>query len=77
MRKSLFTLHYCKQVENTWSLREICQTNIQALYGTAYEMEDFCLQHRDFSVSMHVMFDAERARALASSLTEELSQLMQ
>lgn len=76
-QKAFFTLHYCKQVENTWSLREICQTNIQALYGTAYEMEDFCLQHRDFPVSIHVMFDAERARALASSLTEELSQLMQ
>ncbi|PWC21598.1 hypothetical protein DDT52_04530 [Brenneria roseae subsp. roseae] len=74
-QKAFFTLHYCKLVENNWTLREIGKTNIQALYGLGHEMDDFCLQHRDYPVSMHVMFDAERPRSLADSLQEQLTAL--
>ncbi|WP_420066012.1 hypothetical protein [Pectobacterium colocasium] len=74
-QKAFFTLHYCEQVENNWTLREIAKTNIQALYGIGHEMEDFCLQHRAYPVSMHVMFDAGRPRALADSLQQQLAEL--
>ncbi|AYH49296.1 hypothetical protein MJO48_17780 [Dickeya fangzhongdai] len=76
-QKAFFTLHYCQRVENNWTLREIAKTNIQALYGIAHEMDDFCLQHRDYPVSMHVMFDAARPRALADSLQQQLTVLTQ
>ncbi|GAB7214601.1 hypothetical protein DZJ_19670 [Dickeya ananatis] len=70
-------MHYCQRVENNWTLREIAKTNIQALYGVAHEMDDFSLQHRDYPVSMHVMFDADRPRSLADSLQQQLTALTQ
>ncbi|MGM3174722.1 hypothetical protein [Dickeya lacustris] len=76
-QKAFFTLHYCQQVENNWTLREIAKTNIQALQGIAQEMDDFCLQHRDYPFGIHVMFDAERVRSFASSLQQQLTQLSQ
>ncbi|MCE0825525.1 hypothetical protein M976_02104 [Buttiauxella ferragutiae ATCC 51602] len=74
-QKAFFTLHYAREVENNWSLREVCQANIQALYGTAHEMEDFCGKWSDIPPAIHVMFDAGRARALAGSLSKELAKL--
>ncbi|UPT54917.1 hypothetical protein [Dickeya zeae] len=76
-QKAFFTLHYCQRVENNWTLREIAKTNIQALYGVAHEMDDFSLQHRDYPVSIHVMFDADRPRTLADSLQQQLTALTQ
>ncbi|SLM64339.1 MULTISPECIES: hypothetical protein [Dickeya] len=76
-QKAFFTLHYCQQVENNWTLREIAKTNIQALQGMAREMDDFCLQHRDYPVSMHTMFDAERPSVFATSLQQQLNLLSQ
>ncbi len=75
-QKAFFTLHYARLVENNWSMREICRTNIQSLYSAAHEMEDFCQRHDDYSPGMYVMFDASRVRQLASSLTVELAKLM-
>ena len=31
-RKLFFTLHFAREVENSWSMREICHINVQALY---------------------------------------------
>jgi hypothetical protein len=67
-QKAFFTLHYATVVENNWSMREICQVNIQELYRCAVEMDTFCAKHPDASPGMHVIFDASRVRALADSL---------
>ncbi|MNP59971.1 hypothetical protein D3C76_1550140 [compost metagenome] len=62
-------------MENSWSMREICQINIQELYRSAAEMEDYCAKHADASPGLHVLFDPTRVRALANSLSEELKAL--
>ncbi len=74
-QKAFFTLRFAREVENSWSMREICQINIQELYRSAAELDDFCLKHADASPGMHVLFDASRVRALADSLSEELKAL--
>ena len=74
-QKAFFTLHYAVVVENNWSMREICQVNIQELYRCAVEMEAFCEKHPDASPGMHVIFDPSRVRALADSLHQQLLQL--
>ncbi len=74
-QKAFFILRFAREVENSWSMREICQINIQELYRSAAELDDFCLKHADASPGMHVLFDASRVRALADSLSEELKAL--
>lgn len=74
-QKAFFTLRFACEVENSWSLREVCQINIQELYRSASEMEDYCLKQVDASPGLHVLFDASRVRALADSLSHELSGL--
>lgn len=74
-QKAFFTLHYATVVENNWSMREICQVNIQELYRCAVEMDTFCAKHPDASPGLHVIFDASRVRALADSLHHQLTQL--
>ena len=43
-QKAFFTLHFAREVENSWSMREICHINVQALYRCASEMETLCQQ---------------------------------
>lgn len=74
-QKAFFTLHYATVVENNWSMREICQVNIQELYRCAVEMDTFCAKHPDASPGLHVIFDASRVRALADSLHHQLTLL--
>ncbi|MNB65891.1 hypothetical protein D3C81_91940 [compost metagenome] len=74
-QKAFFTLRFAREVENSWSMREICQINIQELYRSASEMEDYCTKHADASPGLHVLFDASRVRALADSLGDELKAL--
>ena len=74
-QKAFFTLRFAREVENSWSMREICQINIQELYRSAAEMDDYCAKHADASPGLHVLFDASRVRALADSLGEELKGL--
>ncbi|MCS2165249.1 hypothetical protein [Scandinavium manionii] len=74
-QKAFFTLHFAREVENSWSMREICQTNIQELYRSASEMEDYCQKHANASPGLHVLFDPSRVRALADSLSFELNAL--
>lgn len=74
-QKAFFTLRYAREVENSWSMREISLINIQELYRCAAEMEDYCARHADASPGLHVLFDATRVRALADSLIEELKAL--
>lgn len=74
-QKAFFTLHFAQQVENSWSMREICQVNIQELYRYATQMDYFCRQHPDYSFGLHVLFDASRVRILADSLSLELKSL--
>ena len=71
-QKAFFTLHFARLVENSWSMREICQVNIQELYRCAVEMESFCAQYSEASPGLHVMFDPTRIRMLADSLEHEL-----
>lgn len=75
-QKAFFTLCYARQVENSWSMREICQTNIQGLYSAAGEMADFCARHPDLPPGLYVMFDPRRVRQFAASLSEALAKLM-
>ncbi|WP_445663242.1 hypothetical protein [Enterobacter soli] len=74
-QKAFFTLRFAREVENSWSMREICQINIQELYRCASEMEDYCAKHAEASPGLHVLFDASRVRALADSLGDELKGL--
>lgn len=74
-QKAFFTLRFASEAENSWSMREVCQINIQELYRSASEMEDYCLKQVDASPGLHVLFDASRVRALADSLSHELSGL--
>ena len=74
-QKAFFTLHCARLVENSWSMREICQVNIQELYRCAAEMDSFCARHTEASPGLHVMFDPTRVRMLADSLSHELTQL--
>ena len=74
-QKAFFTLHYATVVENNWSMREICQVNIQELYRCAVEMDAFCAKHPEASPGMHVIFDPSRVRALADSLHQQLLRL--
>lgn len=74
-QKAFFTLHYARQVENNWSMREICQTNIQLLYSAASEMTAFCQQQQGLTPGFYVMFDPRRVRLFADSLSEELAAL--
>ncbi|POT56121.1 hypothetical protein C3432_19290 [Citrobacter amalonaticus] len=74
-QKAFFTLRFAHEAENSWSMREICQINIQELYRSASEMDDFCTKHADASPGLHVLFDASRVRALADSLSAELKSL--
>lgn len=74
-QKAFFTLRFAREVENSWSMREISLINIQELYRCAAEMEDYCAKHADASPGLHVLFDATRVRALADSLSEELRAL--
>lgn len=76
-QKAFFTLHFAREVENSWSMREICHVNVQALYQCAFEMEMLCQQMNDASPGFHIMFDAGRVRSLADSLSSELSALRQ
>ncbi|NDO81166.1 hypothetical protein CJP72_10465 [Citrobacter sp. NCU1] len=71
-QKAFFTLRFAHEAENSWSMREICQINIQELYRSAAELEDYCTKHADASPGMHVLFDASRVRELADSLSDEL-----
>jgi hypothetical protein len=48
-QKAFFTLRFAREVENSWSMREICQINIQELYRSAAEMDDYCAKHADAS----------------------------
>jgi hypothetical protein len=48
-QKAFFTLRFAREVENSWSMREICQINIQELYRCASEMEDYCAKHAEAS----------------------------
>ncbi|MEB7714710.1 hypothetical protein NGC32_18505 [Kluyvera cryocrescens] len=74
-QKAFFTLHFARLVENSWSMREICQVNIQELYRCASEMDSFCAQHAEASPGLHVLFDPTRVRMLADSLSHELTLL--
>lgn len=74
-QKAFFTLRFAHEAENSWSMREICQTNIQELYRSAFELEDYCAKHTEASPGLHVLFDASRIRALADSLSAELASL--
>lgn len=74
-QKAFFTLHFAREVENSWSMREICHINVQALYQGASEMEMLCQQMNEASPGFHIMFDAGRVRSLADSLSSELSAL--
>nr|WP_318383124.1 hypothetical protein [uncultured Enterobacter sp.] len=74
-QKAFFTLHFAREVENSWSMREICHINIQELYRCAMEMAQFCEQQPEASPGLHVMFDATRVRGLADSLSAELAAL--
>lgn len=74
-QKAFFTLHFAKEVENSWSMREISLINIQELYRCAAEMDDYCAKYSDASPGLHVLFDVTRVMALADSLSEELSTL--
>lgn len=74
-QKAFFTLRFAREVENSWSMREISLINIQELYRCAAEMDDYCAKHADASPGLHVLFDATRVRALADSLSEELRAL--
>lgn len=74
-QKAFFTLHFAREVENSWSMREISLINIQELYRCAAEMEDYCSKHSDASPGLHVLFDVTRVMALADSLSEELRTL--
>lgn len=74
-QKAFFTLRYAREVENSWSMQEISHINIQELYRCACEMEDYCQKHADASPGLHVLFDASRVRALADSLSHELTSL--
>ena len=56
-------------------MQEISHINIQELYRCACEMEDYCQKHADASPGLHVLFDASRVRALADSLSHELTSL--
>jgi len=75
-QKAFFTLCYARQVENSWSMREICQINIQGLYSAAGEMADFCARHPDLPPGLYVMFDPRRVRQFAASLNDALVTLM-
>lgn len=75
-QKAFFTLCYARQVENSWSMREICQINIQGLYSVAGEMADFCVRHPELPPGMYVMFDPRRVRQFAASLNDALTTLM-
>lgn len=74
-QKAFFTLHFAREVENSWSMREICHINVQALYRCASEMETLCQQTGEASPAFYVMFDPVRARNLADSLSTELTAL--
>ncbi|EJU20114.1 hypothetical protein HMPREF1144_5355 [Klebsiella sp. OBRC7] len=74
-QKAFFTLHFAREVENSWSMREICHINVQALYQGASEMEMLCQQMNEASPGFYIMFDAGRVRSLADSLSSELSAL--
>lgn len=74
-QKAFFTLHYACEVENNWSMREICQVNIQELYRCATEMTSYCQTNPDASPGLHVLFDPSRVRSLADSLNHQLSTL--
>lgn len=74
-QKAFFTLRFAHEAENSWSMREICQINIQELYRCAFELEDYCARHPAASPGLHVLFDASRVRALADSLSHELKSL--
>ncbi|HAT2830547.1 TPA: hypothetical protein I8370_003612 [Klebsiella oxytoca] len=74
-QKAFFTLHFAREVENSWSMREICHINVQALYQCAFEMEVLCQQMNGASPGFYVMFDSARVRSLADSLSSELSAL--
>jgi hypothetical protein len=56
-QKAFFTLRFAREVENSWSMREICQINIQELYRCAAEMDDYCAKHADAS-RLTRLFDA-------------------
>lgn len=74
-QKAFFTLHFAHEVENSWSMHEICQINIQELYRCAFELEDYCAKHPEASPGLHVLFDPSRVRALADSLSSALHNL--
>ena len=74
-QKAFFTLHFAREVENSWSMLEICHINVQALYRCASEMETLCQQMSDASPAFYVMFDPGRVRSLADSLSTELTAL--
>ncbi|MBV8043682.1 hypothetical protein [Pluralibacter sp.] len=74
-QKAFFTLHFAREVDNSWSMREICHTNVQSLYRCAFEMETLCQQMPEASPGFHVMFDSGRVRSFADSLSDELSSL--
>lgn len=74
-QKAFFTLHFAKEVENSWGMREISLINIQELYRCAAEMEDYCATQEEASPGLHVLFDATRVVALADSLSDELRAL--
>lgn len=74
-QKAFFTLYFAKEVENSWSMREISLINIQELYRCAAEMDDYCTRHAEASPGLHVLFDVSRVMALADSFSEELRAL--